>query len=364
MTTTGRISGVGVYLFSIQLTQLTAFLPLEVLVWDIAVFSSLAVVTVISNILVMCIWLKPDIRSYVTILLAALSLSDSIAVILPGICLPIVLYCSMQDIQTMYILFSVISYYIPLIFHSFSILVTTIVAMQQLCICAFPFKARFLFTMRNTVIAMVTTFFICVMMVLPYLMISNVTAEKRLFSNNDTMLIVDVDSVLSQDFILAYINDYLPYFRLFGIQILPMCIVMFSMVYCVCTITRRRHQVQMSNSSQNTMHRTTAMICLVMTLFISGEFPTTLSLAFEIYGKDSDNYFVYWLGFTNNGVCLVNVILVVSYQLNIWVYVFMSKSFRERLLTMLSITSARKSLIKGNNKIKNSPVNIVYRKIN
>jgi ABC-type methionine transport system permease subunit len=83
----------------------------------------------------------------------------------------------------------------------------TIVAIQQLCICAFPFKARFLFTMRNTVIAMVTTFFICVMMVLPYLMISNVTAEKRLFSNNDAMLIVDVDSVLSQDFILAYINE-------------------------------------------------------------------------------------------------------------------------------------------------------------
>ena len=227
------------------------------------------------------------------------------------------------------------SKYIPIIFHSFSILVTTIIAVQRLCICAFPFKARFLFTMQNTVIAMVTTFFICVMMVLPYLMISNVTAKTILFSNNDTMLIIDFDYVLSQDFISAYIHDYLPYFRLFGIQILPMCIVLFSMVYCVCTITRRRHQVQMSNSSQNTIHRTTAMICLVMTLFISGEFPTTLSLVFDIYGKYSDNSFVQWLGFTVNGVCLVNIILVISYLLNIWVYVLMSKSFRERLLTML-----------------------------
>jgi hypothetical protein len=270
-----------------------------------------------------------------------LSLSDSITVIMPGICLPIALYSSMQDIQTVYILCDVMSKYIPIIFHSFSILVTTIVAVQRLCICAFPFKARFLFTMRNTVIAMVTTFFICVMMMLPFLVTSNVTAEIILLKNNDTRLIIDVDYVLSRDFMLAYIYEYLPYFRWFGLQILPMCIVQFSMVYCVCTIRRRRHQFQMNESSQNTIHRTTAMICVVMMLFISGEFPTTLSFAFAIYGKKSDNYFVNWLGFTVNGKCLVNVILVISYLLNIWVYILMSKSFRERLLTMLCITSAR-----------------------
>ena len=155
-------------------------------VWYIAVFSSLSVVTVISNILVMCIWLKPDIRSHLTILLTVLSLSDSITVILPGICRPIASYSSMQDIQTVYILPYVISKCIPIIFHSFSILVTTIVAVQRLCICAFPFKTRFLFTMRNTVIAMVTTFFICVMMMLPFLMISNVTVEIIVFENNVT----------------------------------------------------------------------------------------------------------------------------------------------------------------------------------
>ena len=289
----------------------------------------------------MCIWLRPDIRSHVTILLTVLSLSDSITVILPGICRPIASYSSMQDMQTVYILRSVISEYIPIIFHSFSILVTTIIAVQWLCICAFPFKSRFLFTMRNTVIAMVTAFFICAMMMLPLLMISNVTAEIRLFENNVTELSIVVEYVLSQDFILAYRYDYLPYFRWVGLQILPMCIVLFSMVYCICTITRWRHQVHLSKGSQNTIHRTNAMICVVMMLFISGEFPTTLFFAFEIYGKNSENYFVHWLGFAVNGIYLVNVILVISYLLNIWVYVFMSKSFRERLLTMLYITSAR-----------------------
>ena len=309
----------------------------EISVWYFAVFSSLAVVTVISNILVMCIWLKPDIRSHVTILLAALSLSDSITVIMPGICLPIALYSSMQDIQTVYILWDLMSNYIPIILCSFSILVTTIIAVQRLCICAFPFKARFLFTMRNTVIAMVTSFFICVMTMLPFLMISNFTMEKRLFTDNVTRISVDVDYVLSTDVMLAYYTYYLPYFRLSGLQILPMCIVLFSMVYCVCTITRRRHQVQTSKSSQNNIHRTTVMICVVMMLFISGEFLPTLSIAFQIYGKNTDNSFVYWLGFTVSGACLVNVILAISYLLNIWVYVFMSQSFRERLLTMLCI---------------------------
>ena len=303
--------------------------------------SSLAVVTVISNILVMCIWLKPEVRSRVTILLATLSLSDSITLILPGVILPIELYSNIQDNQTKYILYYILSNRIPFIFHSFSILLTTIVAVQRMCVCAFPFKARFVFTMRNTVIAMVVAFLICVILALPYLMINKITTEIILLSNNSTILISNVDYVLSHDFMLDYRYNYFLYFRWIGLQILPMCIVLFSMVYCICTITRRRHQVQMSESSQNTVHRTTVMICVVMILFISGEFPTTLGIAFQIYGKHSDNSSVQWLGFTVNGVYLMNVILAISYLLNIWVYVFMSKSFRERLLTMLCITSAR-----------------------
>ena len=116
---------------------------MEISVWYIAVFSSLADVIVTSNIVVMCIWLKPGIRSHVTILLAVLSLYDSIAVSLPGICLPIALYSNIPENETVYVLCYVISKYIPLIFHSFSNLVTTIVAIQRLCICAFPFKHDF-----------------------------------------------------------------------------------------------------------------------------------------------------------------------------------------------------------------------------
>ena len=306
-------------------------------VWYIVVVSSLAVLTIISNILVMCIWLHPGIRSHVTILLAALSISDSIAVILPGICLPIALYGNMQDYQAMYLVFC--GSRMPVIFHSFSIVVTTIVAIQRLCICALPFKARYFFTMRNTVIAMVTTFLICIMMMLPYPMISNITTEIIFMTNNVTMF--NVDFVLSHEFMVAYNTYYIPYFRLFGLQILPMFIVLFSMVYCICTITRRRHQVQMSESSQNTIHRTTAMICVVMVLFTFGELPITLYFGFRLYGENSDNSFVQWLGFSAHGVLAANTILYISYFLNIWVYVFMSKSFRERLLTMLCITSAR-----------------------
>ena len=107
-----------------------------------------------------------------------------------------------------------------------------------------------------------------------------------------------------------------------------MCIVLFSMVYCVYTVKRRRHKVQMSESSQRAIHRTTVMISVVMMLFICGEFPTTLAFAFGMYGENSDNSFVHWLGFTDNEIYLVNVILVISYLLNTWVYVLMSKSFR------------------------------------
>ena len=93
----------------------------------------------------------------------------------------------------------------------------------------------------------------------------------------------------------------------------------------------------MSESSKHNIHRSTAMICIVMMAFISGEFPTSLSYGFGIYGENSDNSFVQWLGFSDNGILMVNAILYISYFLNIWVYVFMSKSFRERLLTIIKM---------------------------
>jgi hypothetical protein len=116
--------------------------------------------------------------------------------------------------------------------------------------------------------AMVTTFFICVMMMLPLLMIRNVRAKIILFKNNVTRLIVDVDYVLSRDAMLAYMKDYLPHFLWFGLQILPMFIFLFSMVYCVCTIARRRHRVQMSERSHNNTHIFLNSIIFALTLRI------------------------------------------------------------------------------------------------
>ena len=153
---------------------------------------------------------------------------------------------------------------------------------------------------------------------LPYLMINNVTADIAMSTNNASIVYCTINNVLSEVFVSAYTNDYLPYVRLFG-----------------------RQQVQMSESSQNTLQRTTVMICVIIMLFISGEFPTTLALAFRTYCENIDNSFVLWLGFSDNGIIVVKAMVYVSYFLNIWVYVLKSKSFRERRLTMLCIASAR-----------------------
>ena len=44
---------------------------------------------------------------------------------------------------------------------------------------------------------------------------------------------------------------------------------------------------------------TNVHFCVVMMVFISGEFPTTLPFGFEIYGENSNNSVVLWLGFTD-----------------------------------------------------------------
>ena len=207
-----------------------------------------------------------------------------------------------------------------------------------LCICAFPFKARFLFTMRNTVIAIAVSFLICPIMTLPYLMINNVTADIAMSTNNTSIVYSNINNVLSEVFASAYINDYFPCLDFKYCQ----CVLCCSL-WCTAflLLQGRRHQVLMSESSENTLHRTIVMICVIMMLFISGEFPTTSALALRTYVEHIDNLFAQWLGFSYNGIFVVNAIVYGSYFLNIWVYVVMSKSFHERLLTMLCITSAR-----------------------
>jgi hypothetical protein len=67
-----------------------------------------------------------------------------------------------------------------------------------------------------------------------------------------------------------------------------------------------------------------------MFIFVAGEFPSTVLNACKAFMPNAK----LWI-FTNDGIQFCNITLVLSYLLNVWVYIVMSKQFRESLHNML-----------------------------
>jgi hypothetical protein len=130
--------------------------------------------------------------------------------------------------------------------------------------------------------------------------------------------------------ILSYL--ILSYFilRLIGLCILPSVVIIFCMIVILITINRTTLTIGQSSNQRNTT-RTNLMLVLIMLVFVIGEFPTTLNIFYATFLEDESPWIV-----SANGVWFCNISVVVSYLVNIWVYIDMSKQFRDSLFQLFS----------------------------
>jgi hypothetical protein len=124
--------------------------------------------------------------------------------------------------------------------------------------------------------------------------------------------------------------------RVFINQLAASAIVVFCMTYCLYTVKWKRMKLNTSTDQKNTF-RTTAMLILIMLIFVLGELPTTVDLCFGVFG------YPHWVN-TNVITHIANAILQMTFEANIWVYVIMSKQFRYDLKTLLCCKQAAKAV--------------------
>lgn len=299
--------------------------------WYIIVVIILSVITAVSNIIVMSVWVSADSLNQVTILLTALSLSDLFAVSLQGMFLPIVEFSRISE-YLFCVFFDFLAEKAAFLFHTWSLMITCLVAFQRFLVCAFPFKAQYIWSKRTSYLALFGSLLLSLGINIPWNLVADIDVVKMTNSSDSSC---QYKYLVDKLIIDSYQNEYLPYIRVFGLQIGSLIIVLFSLTFCSYTISRQNVKI-MNEKIQQTRRKTTIMTCLVMLLFVIGETPTTVGLVLEMFATSSTNGFVQWLGFTMDGVAFGNVVIIVSYLLNIWVYIAISNTFRRRLYQLLA----------------------------
>lgn len=297
--------------------------------WYIVVAPVLAAITAISNILVLAVWIGKSSRNHVIIFLTALAVSDILCASLQGIILPII-YTENIPRLDFCILRDFVAGILSILFHTCSILITCLVAFQRFLACAFPFKTRFAWSNRTSYLCLCGMFLFALALLLPSSLLHDIST---ISSNASSQFVCISTSMFGKDFNEDYWTVFFPHFRLFVLQICSSIIVVCSMSFCLYTVTRK-HVSTSNGRLERARKRTTVMTCLVMILFVIGESPTTISLAFDLFLKSSKNGFVQWL-VSIEGIVFGNIVIFISYLLNIWVYIVISKQFRQRLYRIL-----------------------------
>lgn len=292
--------------------------------WYCIVVGTVACLSVITNFIVLCVWLRKRIRSHTTILLSILAVSDSMT----AVCTFMNSFASFLKNKELACSLYGWSLNVAIATHTFSVYLTTYLAVQKFVICAAPFKGSRYCKKTTSVIAITALFLFSVAFVLIFYGRTDVDtsygADKSVQCSSEVL-------VGKQD--QEIISNIRLYMRLFGIQILPMILTSISMSYCMYTLFHRKTVLSNNSRHHSTIKQSIVLVCAIEVIFILGELPTTIafiSLFAASIGLTVERWF-----FSTGGVLLANVTVVVSYFMNIWVYLVLCTDFRKELLLLL-----------------------------
>ena len=294
-------------------------------VWFIILSSTIAVLSVISNTVVLSIWLKRELRSHTTVLLSVLAVSDTVAVITGALFLFIADLFNEKSACNIF----VYAQYVAVLAHTFSILLTTFIAIQRFVVCAFPFNGPNACGRLSSCLFVVLSMVISVTFItIPLSVIENVTGIVYTLENTTSVHCYADRIGIGQSEHFWRVFDIL---TLYAKQLLPLLFITISMSYCLYTVYLRKQMVSTNPTERKKINKANLMICLLMFVFVIGEMPTTIAIFVSLYGKDTSNSFLLWIAFTADGDFFCRIMIFLSYFMNIWIYIGMSKQFRDSL---------------------------------
>ncbi|CAC5411425.1 unnamed protein product [Mytilus coruscus] len=317
---------------------------------SIIVKTGLFGIILITNVFVVTIWLSRNIRTPVSVLLSIIAIYDTLAM-MSGLVKSISsnIFGNWPHVTGCYI--DILSLILAILFHSLSILSTTFLAIQRAVVCAFPFTGPRLCGTKTTTFFVVVSFAAMMTFCIPLVLFRDVQSIIKLSANNVSAMYCSFDNIV-------WFKDMWKMYsivRFVTLHLTPAVLITICMAICLLTI-HRRQMVSGQSSNRQIKSRTTVMLVLVMFIFVLGELPTTaLMYYYSFLPKEPA-----WIK-TSMGVWFCNTTLNISYMMNIWVYIAMSKQFRDQLkekFTVCTTSSSQGKTGNTNRQIVNAESNI------
>lgn len=303
----------------------------------------IAILTLISNTMVVCVFMTKRMRSVTTIFLAGLAGSDTLSA-----CLWSIVHLYFYGIRgntsapVSYPLckFHDFCLYLAVIFHATSVWLTMTLGIQRCSIVVHPFRGPRIWTIRNSVIIAVLTYLVPLLVFLPLFFMSNYYPYVMTYETQN----MTVCTVFMSPWFQKHKDFYSLFYYIFRslfVQVFP-CIIMFVST-CVLAykikherILQRCHSKIGDGQKKDFQHRqrTTLMVVIIMVIFLIVEIPNGIVFGIRFYEEYSQKV-VLEKHIDYPFAILHNFVLLLNYHCNFWIYVALSARFRNTLKNIL-----------------------------
>ncbi|XP_021371310.1 sex peptide receptor-like [Mizuhopecten yessoensis] len=299
----------------------------------------LACTTLCTNILVTIVFTMNRMRSPTTILLTALAVSDILAA---SVITPMYVYfysmgnvLNYQDgLPYPLCIYHSIAYKITAVFHAVSIWLTVVLGIQRFIVVAFPIPGRRFWSHKNSILVILLVY-ILVLGVYSLWFLED-RFEERTRIDESGLVIPYCLCYQEEVFMFGYgIEKVVKFIRLVFGQFFPCVILVCATIALVQKLIVESHRIldlhrEEDNEVERTdfrlIRRTTVMVILIVVTFCLVEIPVSIVFLIDVCDIN-----IIKIDAKLVIAVISNFCLFITYQINFWIYVCLSRHFRNNL---------------------------------
>ena len=297
--------------------------PVYLYTWEVFV-----ILTTLANILVMLVLTRKSMRNATNVILIAIAITDSLTGL---VTLPTYVY-AFQHYERKHLkltkewceAFMISKLFISKAFHTMSVWLTVCLGLQRYISVSWPFRAQTLFTLPKTALMIVVVAFLS-----PILHIYHLTNRKAIGTQCAWKLNDDCKGDCAYLWLTFLLMHFIP---------CALLVVLTSlMVYTLWHTEARMHESHMISNQKNLKRRAaqsrriSIIVVIVVVIFLIPEIPYGIFLLISVSLKHQKKNLMEL--HTNRAFhCAYELLLVLSFHANFWVYTIMNRKFRSGLL--------------------------------
>lgn len=301
--------------------------PVYLYIWVI-----LIIITTLSNILVMIVLHRRSMRNATNIILIGVAIADSMTGL---VTLPVIIHAYQQYQDGDLALtkewcqaFMIIRYFISRGFHTMSIWLTVVLGFQRLISVSFPFRAQSMFSIRNTLVVILIVMFLSPFLHIYHAFDSKISEHPAGGGFCQWKVETPCRETCAYLWLVIILMHFIPCILLVTFTI--------AMVVMMRETTKKMRDSQMIANKANLHRRNleskriSCIVIAVVIVFLIPEIPYGIFLIVQMSLKHSGKRLLQ-LRTSRIIICAYELLLVLSFHANFWIYLIMNRRFRRGL---------------------------------